>query len=275
MISPKECLDARSCPIRFFDAVAEFDGKPSPAPPHARALLKVMEWAYRNREHIVIASPPGTVKSTIARYFFAWCIGNNPSLRTVVVTNRQDTTTDSVSWVRNFILSSKYRLIFPKVKMDNTKDRKAQSDELGEELASQGFRQDKFFLLHKDKAVIDPSMQTLPFEMKAANVRVDLGLFDDIETGNKTHTVESRKKTEKNLRLVWLDGRLVDAKGKGAAIILSNCWHEDDMIHRLKKSGVPSLWMPVAESLTHFNLQFHNFDDDKLIEEVNKTINEV
>jgi hypothetical protein len=147
-------------------------------------------------------------------------------------------------------------MIFPSVVPDTIQERGI----LGESKdGKKEFSLSQFNLLGVDH--VDPAVAAVAFDTQAANRRVDIGIFDDIETEATARTHDGREKSFSLLDKVWLNGRLVGAQ-KGMAVILSNCWHEDDLIHKLRGLGYMSIWSYVDEDKSQMIVNIHNAAED-------------
>lgn len=235
--------------------------------PIAIAQERMIEWCFERGKHIAIGAPPGIFKSYTARNFLCWRLGVNPLTRTIITSLNLSISSGAVSSCRNMVGRQRFCRVFPDVELDTDRNRKAKEEAKKEAGASQGNRQEKFYLLNS-AGDPDAAMEAVAFYTPALNRRVDVGLFDDIESGETVRSLATREKTYKTLMDKWVNGRLIHPQGKGVAIVLSNCWHEDDIIHRLQKSPeFASMWVFVTEDLSEFEIQLFNCPDDNPLAE--------
>jgi hypothetical protein len=218
-------------------------------------LCHATEAIFNARAKAVIAAPPGIWKSAVAMTFPVYAVARDANVRTVATTLNAKDTMKQVNDARSLLQSKDFRGCFPETKIDHIRERHQQR--LGEtEAASTGktFTMNCWYVKRQESDP-NPSMEAVPYFGKALNRRIDFLIADDIETSETARTLEGRDRTYTTLMTKWMS-RLVDVRSRGAALVLSNCWHEDDLIHRLKRDGdFISIWIYCSERFDGFTIE--------------------
>lgn len=255
-------IDVRESLSSFVHHLAEARGGDRfESEPVALMMERVLQWSGEHNRHLIIASPPSLYKSYTTRQYCMWRLANDPLLRIVFCSLNTRVSDGMVADARSRIVKPDFLRAFPEIKPDREAYRRHRKEEY--KGLSRGFRQNRFYLKNADGDV-DPAMEAVAFKGEAANRRVDLGVFDDVETLATIGTKERRDSTFKTLMDNWINGRLISGTGSGQAIILANFWHEDDIVHRLANHpDFTSLWFhPCPDTLDALHVELHGIPDD-------------
>jgi len=89
---------------------------------HIEAIAATLEDVeYGSETRLMLALPPGSMKSVLLMMFVAWCYGRRPTWRVIWVSHTADKAQDCSSRIRDLILSPEYQEIFPGVRLRDDK----------------------------------------------------------------------------------------------------------------------------------------------------------
>jgi len=236
--------------------------------PIGEVLCKAAQSCFEQRRSIVLSAPFGIYKSAVFGSLPAWALGNDLGLRTATTSRDLNVSEGMVSKLGKTIVSRNFRAVFPDCVPDKAANSEA-AKQMEIELAAQGqkrsvspWRSGKFFVSRPD-AVDDAnaSAEAVAFSGQALNRRIDYLIADDVENSESVRTLESRNRTYDLITNKWAS-RLWDDQSRGCMAVLSNCWHEDDIVHKLiKDPRFTTVFIYVSEDLTHFVCEVHHDPD--------------
>lgn len=254
-----EAARARTDFAAFFEFVGQARGGESfVVTPGVLLLADVMLECLAAGKHVNIVAPPGLYKSTVARHVLAFLLGRNPLLRTVAVSAEISLAKRVTASVRSVVGHSRFRAVFPDVKLDTSKERKLLKEQSEEDRPAMGNEIGKFYFLNSGGDP-DPAMEAVASEPEGQMRRVDIGLFDDMETQRTALSVTMRESTRRAFLQTWLGGRLKNPVKPGVAFCIHNLWHSEDLPSTLAKDPrFCSVWIGVSMDLQSLFVRVHN-----------------
>lgn len=245
----------RSDFAEYLRAVARDDvGNALPVDDFTRILASTLEHCGARGQYVACATPPGLGKSVIGRQFFAWEIGRNVKLRTVVIGGDETSAENNVKFCRDVILSKRYRRVFPEAIPDFERSKTA-----GGAQASRGWRADQFYLVAEGDRK-DPTMAAVAKSPQREDMRVDMLLADDIVGGRISKSPAETKSVEDAFWGTWIEGRLSNG---GWCLYLQNIRAKNDLAHKLRDDPrFCSLWIHVDVDCSAMRVRLWNAPDD-------------
>lgn len=221
-------------------------GKPMAQTLYSRIYVAALGQTMAEGRHFAHVSPFGMGKSTLARLFMLWRIGNNPQLRTVVIGGSLGGSEDNVSLCRSILLSKHFQRVFPEVRPDYERSQ-SKTATANEKRDGRGWRKDAWFL-ECDGQRKDPTMSSVAAVPQREDMRVDLLLADDIITESTANSAASRDTIERAFWATWIEGRLSNG---GQCIYLQNLRRQDDLAHKLRDdSRFCSVWVGIRQDFS-------------------------
>lgn len=157
-----------------------------------------------------------------------WRLGKDPNAAFGIMCNSERMAAKILRSIKAYISESlELRDVFPNLKPGD------QWSESAISVARDTFRK-------------DPSIQAISLKGKFVGARLDGLVLDDIDNVDTTMNQGARDDTEKRVRTQAIS-RLGDVAW---AIAIGNVWHEDDLMHRLAKTGWKQLRFPVLDEKT-------------------------
>jgi hypothetical protein len=242
--------------MTFIDYLERFcrdeNGKPIVIDNITKIMADVLDWAYRNGVHFSMIIAPGIGKSTIARHYMLYRLGNKHNLRTVVVQGELKDAVQSVALCREIVGNPEYRRVFG-VAIDAEKT----SGEAVIETKSKkkSFTRSEWYLKHDGQAK-DPQMQAKPVELSGESLRADIVLFDDIVGEKNAHSVDLTRRVENAFWNTWVDGRMSNG---GWCVYIQNVRSATDLAHKLREDHrFLSMWIGVEDNLETMFVDIYN-----------------
>lgn len=206
-----DIAEARNCPLAY----AEYVGGISLADVH-RKWLKM----WRDEPQSVVHSSVGLGKSTLARLFIQWLLGNDPNERVIWIGATQKQPRQSLAAISSMIEMPSYRSrvhhVFPELRPG----RVWRSTEIE-------------ILRDANVSDSDPNLSVYgAFADSILGSRATTVVLDDICTWANTLTEDGRQKMIEWLGSVF--SRLT--KDRVRVIALGNYWHKDDALNDLVRS---------------------------------------
>lgn len=226
--------------------------------PITRIIAHSLVACFNDRKNFSLVAPPGLFKTTMIRLFMTWVLGRDPLARQIVVSAETTLSQRITAACRNQIMDSRFRAVFPLVKLDTLKNRTFAKGKDGEESATMGNQIAKFYLTNSGGDP-DPAMEAVAAEPQGEMRRVDLGMFDDMSTRHNALSPTQRKSIRETFLQTWLDGRLKNPDRPGLAICSHNLWHDDDLpSHLAKNPRFCSVWIGVSSDMRGMFVRIKN-----------------
>ena len=228
------------------------EGKPLREDAFTRFMVAAVPFCYDRGLHISQVAFPGLGKSTLARWFTVYSLGNDTKATIVFTSADKTTARSSVSFCREVIVepSTKVRSVFPDIIPDF---------ERSQAQGSRGWNQDKFYLKNQGIQAVDASMEAVAGKPRGEARRIDILIVDDFMTREIATSARMRSEYCRALNFTWLEGRLSNF---GWAWAMQNCWHADDAGHRFKKdSRFVSIWTGIR-NFDHLFVRIWNAPED-------------
>ena len=190
------------------------------APCHVRWLDAITHFKQLN-----LISPPEHGKTqNISVGFVLWLIGNNPNIRIVLVHRTAGMATKILKAVDQYIrLDKDFQSIFPWVK-------KPTGDKKSPWASTQ-------LTVERDVIAKEPTLTSIGTYGPADGSRYDVIILDDPLSFENTRTQQQRDKLDDWVRTTLY---LRITKG-GYFVVLNNAWHPNDLTHRFKDEGWPTI----------------------------------
>ena len=231
-------------------------GNPLRNDPHNRLLCALYQACYESGRWVSDVEPAGLGKSTRARNFANWALGNDPRMSICFISAEESASKKNVSLCRQLISRDAYRDIFPNVIPDN--ERSLLADKQNQ---VRGWTKEQFFLKPiGNEQSADPAMESsaaIPFgEFR----RVDMLCIDDLMSRTVANSDTLREKFISAGKETWLDGRLSNGR---FCLALQNCWHTEDFAHKLlTDKRFCSVWIGASEDTRSMRIWLWNPPED-------------
>jgi len=229
----------------FFLAGRDRFGKPLRKDATLIMLCDLIQIAYEKGRHVSLVAPPALGKSTVARMFCAWVLGNNHLTSHVWAAAAETTAEDSVSHVRAIVLSQMFKMIFPEIIPDlpsGQRDHRA-------------WRGGKWTLRDRTHAA-DAAVEAVAAAPRTEARRVDLFFADDFMTRLVAESEALRVSLCSAFYETWIEGRLAEG---GWAWAKQNCWHTKDLGHQLLDDHrFCSIWIGVTADCSKMFMRIFN-----------------
>ncbi len=193
-------------------------GKLSPSP-YSYMLADCLQYCWEKNKHLAHMTPPELGKSTTIRLFFTWILGKDPTLSTAIMSSDEDLSRGQVGVCRAICLNPGYSQIFPEVDPDIDKSK-----------SGQGWAKGGFYFKNATQAT-DPTMASMPVVGMGTGQRLNCLYADDIISMTIAASPAVRDRYSK-AAIERVESRVGT---NGIGIITHNCWHRDDLIHRLEQ----------------------------------------
>lgn len=152
---------------------------------------------------LMIALPPGSMKSVLAMLWVAWCMGRHPHWRIMWVSHTTDKAEECSLRVRDLVRSKEYQQIFPMVHI----------------------REDKQGVTHW-KLTMGGSFYPAGAGKSIAGYRFDVGVLDDVLSEQTAKSDVERERINK-----WYGPGFRSRKLPRSKIVMINTrWHENDLM---------------------------------------------
>lgn len=194
-------------------------------------------------EQCVLMLPAGHSKTFMLATISLFLMGRNPTLRGAIVSDTQTQAEKPLSMVRDYIEhSSTLKLVFPHLKPST---RPADSWTQTE------------ITVDRPPGIRDSSLIAVGYHGAISGARLSWVIVDDLVSPENVHTKESRDQLYE-----WFDGAVLSRLDpKGARAVVSNtAWDKDDLPHRLKTLGWPTLKMDILGGIEIFNTDWDTDD---------------
>jgi hypothetical protein len=100
------------------------------------------------------------------------------------------------------------------------------------------------FSIEREGEIVEPSVQAIGYRKAVSGARLDGIILDDFLDSVNTNTKRKRDEADD-----WFHSELVSRLTDEAWVyFLGNAWHNDDLYHRLERSGWPTYRFPVKVS---------------------------
>lgn len=100
------------------------------------------------------------------------------------------------------------------------------------------------YTVERDGEIVEPSCQAVGFRKAVSGARLDGIILDDFLDSVNTNTKRKRDDADE-----WFHQELISRLTEDAWVyFLGNAWHNDDLYHRLERSGWPTFRFPVKVS---------------------------
>jgi len=170
---------------------------------HIRAIAASLEdIEVGAEERLMLALPPGSMKSVLIQMFSAWCLGRHPTWRIMYISHTASKAEDSSGRVRDFIRTPEYQEIFPHIRLRDDK-----SGVTGWGLVSGG------------------SFKPAGAGSSIAGFRFDLGIVDDPLS---EQTAQSTKERE-SVNDWWARGFRSRKLPHSRIVVIATRWHTRDL----------------------------------------------
>jgi hypothetical protein len=246
-------------------------GRMLPDSQYQRILLSTMEYCYKRptKLHLAHMAPPGLGKSVLTRGFVCHSIGNNPSLKTAVISAELKIAARAVTRCRDIVGRRRFRLIFPDVIPDKTRNRNTpqkQYDYEDDESSSMGWKVNEWYLRVPGSQSVDPTMSADAAIPTGEARRPDILIADDIMSRTVCGSTAIMENQIGAFHETWLNGRL---SNNGWCVVTHNCWRSDDLLHQLRSDPrFLSLWVGVNDDNDRLFVRIWNAKSDMpLVEE--------
>lgn len=208
-------------------------------------LLDFMQACHASKRHCSIIIPPELGKTTVARNYLLWWLGNNQTRHIITISATGGQAANMVMAIRSELLEEKFVSVFPDVKPDTDM-----------QPGKKGFRQSEFWL-KTATGDQDPTVQGLPVLTRRTGFRVDVLLADDI-VSEQTCDGALALKHESAFYGEWLSRAI----GAGWCIYLQNPRALGDLCHQLReKQTFASLWLAINDNVDGMTLNIYNAPD--------------
>ena len=228
-------ISARHHPIPFVDFVMKEETSQAQlrAAAHQRVLLK---FAY-DHPRCCIMLPVGHSKTFSMGALAMFELGKDPTSRGAIVSATQGQAAKPLGMVSAYIETSpELRLVFP-----NLKPSLRRADPWTTTAIT----------VQRPAGIRDPSLIAVGIEGAIVGARLKFIVVDDILTHENTSNREAREKV-----FQWFDSSVlsrIDPRPDARIIVTNTAWHPDDMMHRLKARGWPTLRMEVEGIISIYN----------------------
>jgi hypothetical protein len=202
-----------------------------PIDDYTRIFFDIADKCYSTGRHLNHIAPPGLGKSTLARAFALKELGKKPTLREVIVGADKENATDGVSLCRAIIVSPDFQATYPAAVPDSDRTEEKRDD-------IRGWKTSRLFLRAAGQRK-DPSLSARAAEMIGEDIRVDLGIFDDLITPGIVESHARLIRIKKRFHKTWLEGRMANG---GWALLIHNCQRNDDLAHDLRANRKFCSW---------------------------------
>lgn len=246
--------DARTDANYFIAAsgcILDEQGRPLPYSDYQGVYASTLQYCYSlpTKKHVAHMAPPGLGKSVLTRGFLCWAIGNNPALKTIVISAEVKLAARPVTRCRNVVGRGVYRVFFPDAIPDTSRERdkknKIRDDEFKDEGGKMGWTMKDWFLVVPGSQSVDPTMSADAAIPTGEARRPDILVADDTMSRTICGSSVMMDEAIGAFHETWLNGRL---SNNGWCVVNHNCWRSDDLLHRLRKdSRFVSLWIGVND----------------------------
>lgn len=224
-----------------------------------------LDASWRAGRWVSLQAMPGLGKSTYARLRALWELGRDPMRNVAVISGTSTEAKKQVGLCRSIVAEpqeghdlSLFRRIFPEVRPDFDRTEEEKRGQRNWEMA-------RWYVRREGVQSVDPAFSAWPCVTRSEGARIDVLVADDAMTRDIAASPTKRAETCEAAFATWLEGRIVDeaAGVRGNALLMQNCWHPDDLAHRLLRDPrATSLWVGVTESNSAFEVRIVNPPDD-------------
>lgn len=191
---------------------------------HIRAIAGTLEDIDSgDTDRLMLMLPPGSMKSVLLMMFVAWCFGRHSTWRVIWISHTADKAQDCSSRVRDLVLSSEYREIFPNVQI-----REDKSGVTGWQLITGG------------------SFLPKGAGQSIAGYRFNLGVMDDPLSEQTAKSDIERKKINNWYGPGFRSRKLPDSK----IVLVNTRWHVEDLsgylLDKAARNGRVDQWEVIS-----------------------------
>jgi hypothetical protein len=228
-VTPTMAREDRMAFLRY--VIVDENNQPLVPDDFTRLYVDSWEHLYTVKRHLSFVSPPATGKTVLSLAMTIKAIGQNPKLRTVLVSADVADSENACTLCRQIVLTDHYREVFPNMEPDVSRSMDARGWKKGEWFArAVGQRK-------------DPTMAARAAVPKRESMRVDIGNFDDVVTEKTANEVTTHETIVNAFHKTWVEGR---ARPRGWIIYNQNIRKKNDLAHRLRLSPkFCSIWVGV------------------------------
>jgi hypothetical protein len=202
--------------------------------PHQRVLCDFI----MAHPRCVVMLPVAHTKTFMSAHLFAWLLGHDITTRSTVISATQLQSTKVLTMIKALIANNpRSRLVFPGL------------------LPGKPWT-DTSFNVQRPTGIRDPSCTALGFEGAILGSRLNLIMVDDLLTHENTSTPEQREKV-----FAWFDNSILtrldppmEGRPPARCIVTNTAWHQDDLLHRLKRNGWPTIRMEITGNIYVYNV---------------------
>ncbi len=225
-ITARQAEEARDDVVKMFEyvLVEETTRKAIKVAPHQRVGLDFMV----KHDRSVNMWPIGHSKTYAAAGLVLDRLGHNNTQRGAIVSATQQQAMKPLAMVRDYIETSvKLRAVFPGLKPSLRK---------GDPWTQTAITVDR------PEAIRDPSVMAVGIDGAIDGSRLSWVVIDDILTMENTGTKDQRDKVYE-----WVSNSVLSRLDPANAwiAVINVAWHPDDLLHRLRKLGWPTIRMEV------------------------------
>jgi len=228
---------SRNDPAEMFSFVLreETTRKPIRVAQHQKVFLDFV----MSHENSVLMLPAGHSKTFSIAGLSMYLLGKDPTLRGAIISATQGQAEKPLSMVRDYIeKSSELKLVFPDLRRSPNKGDPWTQTEL---------------TIARPPGIRDASLIALGYHGAITGARLNFVNVDDIISPENVQTKEARDQLYE-----WFDAAVLsrlDTK-KSRIVVTNTAWHPDDLVHRLKKIGWPTLKMDIMGGIEVFNTEW-------------------
>jgi hypothetical protein len=181
-----------------------------------------------NHDRSVNMWPVGHSKTFCVAGISLYKLGINSTTRGAIISSTQEQAMKPLRLVRQYIENNaELRAVFPQLKPS--------------ERADEPWTQHAI-VIDRPYGIRDPSLCAVGLHGALPGARLNWIIIDDILTLENTSTLDQRNKVEE-----WIQSTVISRLDpRGAMVcVVNTAWHDDDLLHRLKKRGWPTIRMDI------------------------------
>jgi len=230
----------KSLPDFFeFVMVHETLRTPLKVAPHQRVFLDFM----MKHDRTVNMLPIGHSKTFCTAAISLMMLGEDPTTRGAIVSSTQGQAAKPLGMVASYIeTSARLKLVYPHLR----------------KMPKGGKWTETAITVDRPPGIRDPSLVAVGVDGAIAGARLNWIVVDDILSRQNTASKDQRDKVYE-----WFDTSVLSRLDPtNARVVVTNtAWHPDDLVHRLRDLGWPTIRMDMLGDIELFNT---DFDSDEL-----------
>lgn len=228
-VTPELARDDKLAFLRY--VIVDENNQPLVPDDFTRLYMDSWEHCYMVKRHLSFVSPPACGKTVLSLAMTIRAIGQNPKLRTVLVSADVGDSENGCTLCRQIVLTDHYRQVFPNLEPD-----------LNRSMDGRGWKKGEWFARAVGQRK-DPTMAARAAVPKRESMRLDIGNFDDVVTEKTAREASTHATIVNAFHKTWVEGR---ARPRGWVIYNQNIRTKGDLAHQLRESQkFCSIWVGV------------------------------